>query len=144
MGTETIFSWVGQPIYGYIHFINFGKESPIKIGYAKNIDKRIEQLQIGNPYELDVIIAIPGNINCEKILHEHLQKYEIRGEWFWPSHYIYRLIRKFKIIQDELVDYRHIVRKVIKDQSGECLSEICIGIKKYDLQVLRNKNQNEI
>lgn len=69
---------------GRIYFIQ-GQGVPfIKIGYAKNIEKRRADLQTSSPYPLIVIGSFHGTQRDESFLHHVF--YEIRGpaknEWF--------------------------------------------------------------
>ena len=73
----------------YVYFIQSGtgKDAPIKIGVAKNVNKRLEILQIGNPDKLTVITAIKADNELqaywlEKNLHKFFKSDCIRGEWF--------------------------------------------------------------
>ena len=73
----------------YVYFIRSGrrKNNAIKIGKAMNIQRRLDQLQTGNPCQLHLL----GYIRCdsvkhaehiEKLLHDRFKKQNIRGEWF--------------------------------------------------------------
>lgn len=72
----------------FVYFIRSGKlGNPIKIGYAVDVDKRINELQIGNPQKLHIIAAIPVDSkrqaqNIEKWMHHRFKRKHIRGEWF--------------------------------------------------------------
>lgn len=70
----------------YVYFIQAGKGA-IKIGRAKNVDRRLKELQVGNPQELTVLATIPhetekGAKDMEQHLHDTLKSKRIRGEWF--------------------------------------------------------------
>jgi len=58
--------------------------SPIKIGVAKNIEKRRRNLQTGNPSELRLLgwIETAGDFLLEGQLHQHFGATRVRGEWF--------------------------------------------------------------
>lgn len=142
MNANTKFSWIETPISGYVYFINFSKESPIKIGFAKNIDKRLGQLQIGNPYELEVLCAAPGHEAGERILHEHLQMNEVRGEWFWPTSYVKRVLRRLRNLESFCEQYRDHIKHVIGTPDGSSLIDICFGIDEADVD-LRVKYKNK-
>ena len=63
------------------------KNGPIKIGLAMDVEKRLAQLQVGNPYKLKVIASfyVDSKIKAqqiEKSLHKKFMKHSIRGEWF--------------------------------------------------------------
>jgi predicted GIY-YIG superfamily endonuclease len=72
----------------YVYMIRCcNKDGFIKIGVAKNIAKRLENLQIGCPYPLKLI----ASIRCESVKHAYsmesnlhglFKKQRIRGEWF--------------------------------------------------------------
>ena len=64
-----------------------GKRGPIKIGVANNVEVRMAELQIGNPYELILLASIPVSSRkraeaLEKSLHRKFAGQHIRGEWF--------------------------------------------------------------
>ena len=54
----------------------------IKIGRSKNPQKRLKQLQTGNPNKLKIIAEFKGEGWKEKIIHERLRMYRLEGEWF--------------------------------------------------------------
>jgi len=71
----------------FVYFISSGLKGPIKIGLAKDVEKRRDDLQTGNPNRLH----IQAKVRCrnrkeaeklEKILHKKFTKSWIRGEWF--------------------------------------------------------------
>lgn len=58
----------------------------IKIGYtASSVQKRISQLQTGQPYRLVLIGTIPGERDSERRLHEEFDALNVGGEWFKGS-----------------------------------------------------------
>lgn len=70
-----------------VYFIQSGKKGAIKIGHTRNIEKRIAELQIGNPYELFLLctIEVDGLAKTRKLeryLHRRFSQQHIRGEWF--------------------------------------------------------------
>lgn len=70
-----------------VYFIRAGKRGAIKIGHARNVERRLEALQTGNAYRLEVIARIPCDskqhaIEIEQQLHKHFRKQRIRREWF--------------------------------------------------------------
>lgn len=54
----------------------------VKIGYTKNITKRLSQLQVSSPVKLEVLHLIDGNITLEKELHVLFKDLRTSGEWF--------------------------------------------------------------
>ena len=81
----------------HIYFVQSGKKGPIKIGIASNVCKRIDELQIGNPYKLNLIAAIPVTsrkmaTDIEKWMHRRFKTQHIRGEWFQGNIKVQKLI----------------------------------------------------
>lgn len=82
----------------YIYIITeAGHDSPCKIGYARNPQKRASDLSVGNPNDLVVryaeecVLAEPSHddylitrraIETEKTIHKSLKYSKIRREWF--------------------------------------------------------------
>ena len=66
----------------FVYFIQSVNGGPIKIGYAENVNTRLNELQIGNPEELQVIKTIRGGRDVETTIHEAFKQYRLRGEWF--------------------------------------------------------------
>jgi predicted GIY-YIG superfamily endonuclease len=54
----------------------------IKIGKAKDCEKRLKQLQTGNAVELRLIHVFKGYGNVESALHKELKTFRESGEWF--------------------------------------------------------------
>ena len=54
----------------------------IKIGRSKDPQKRLKQLQTGNPNKLKLIAEFKGEGWKENYLHERLKSYRLEGEWF--------------------------------------------------------------
>jgi len=76
----------------YVYIIQSGtsKKSPVKIGMSDDPEKRIKQLQTGNPQVLRIIISIKCNsrkhsFDLEKTLHRMLSRNNILNEWFFVS-----------------------------------------------------------
>lgn len=66
----------------FIYFIQSGEDGPIKIGYSVDPDRRLPQLQTGNPRGLILRHIIPGDRSVEHQLHTRFEPARIRGEWF--------------------------------------------------------------
>lgn len=81
---------------GFIYFIQGECGGPIKIGYAKDVQNRIRTLQTGYPDTLKLLLAIPGNIHNEQVLHGHLDAYRLHGEWFKPDAAVLNRIKELQ------------------------------------------------
>lgn len=56
----------------------------VKIGIATNIRERLCEMQVGNPYKLELIKywPSPNAVVEEEEIHQLLDQYRVRGEWF--------------------------------------------------------------
>lgn len=71
----------------YVYFIRAGNRGAIKIGIARNIQRRLDALQVGNQYKLNLIASIPcvsrkHAEGMESKIHRFFRRQNIRGEWF--------------------------------------------------------------
>lgn len=67
-----------------IYFIKAGDF--IKIGYTKNdltFKVRLQTYSTSNPYDIEVINIIEGNVDLEKNILNYFVKYHCKGEWFY-------------------------------------------------------------
>ena len=55
-----------------------------KIGKATNAGSRLKELQVGNPYKLELIkvFKVDDGLRFEGVLHNLFYAKNIRGEWF--------------------------------------------------------------
>ena len=82
----------------------------LKIGYTKNVRKRLTQLQVSNPIKLELLHLIEGDSNLEKELHLLFQEYSINGEWFKYDNNILRYFQNQKCLMWEqgFTDYKRL------------------------------------
>lgn len=73
----------------YVYLIQSGdmKISPVKVGFSKNPEARLKQLQTGNPVVLKLIMKIKCDSekharNLEKSLHDMLGTQNVYLEWY--------------------------------------------------------------
>ena len=67
-----------------VYFITDGRYT--KIGVAEDPNKRVKELQTGNPFKLSLAKVIDGSYEEEKQLHDMLHLYQINGEWYdWDN-----------------------------------------------------------
>jgi hypothetical protein len=81
-----------QNITGYLYFIQIEHMGPIKIGFSKNIKRRMTHLQTAMPYDLNLIYFSPSAVCDEEEYHRALRGDNMRGEWFWPTKKVLRSI----------------------------------------------------
>ncbi len=67
---------------GFVYIVKCDKY--YKIGYTKRLGSRITQLRVGNPFPIELIhnVEVADAENLEGLLHEAVEKYLYRGEWF--------------------------------------------------------------
>jgi hypothetical protein len=63
-----------------------------KLGYSKNPDKRLKQLQTGHPRPLVLLATFRGSIADEVRFHQWLSPDRTSGEWFRWSDKIDRIL----------------------------------------------------
>lgn len=86
----------------FVYFVRAGNRGAIKIGVARNMQRRLDTLQTGNAFKLNVIALIPCKSReharaIEASLHKRFGKQRIRGEWFQGN-------IEFRSIQDDFID----------------------------------------
>lgn len=69
---------------GFVYFLlcENGGEDFLKIGYAKDVRKRVAQLQTGSPFPLELMGYIAGNFETERSIHRECKRQRKFGEWF--------------------------------------------------------------
>lgn len=78
---------------------------PVKIGVAMRPMERLETLQVGCPYPLTLVAAVPGTVVIEHAIHEHLKEYRRVGEWFEPAPPVLEVAAEFFDIALMLEDF---------------------------------------
>jgi hypothetical protein len=74
---------------GSVYFVQHNS-GPIKIGVAIDIERRVDELQIANPFPVFLLGSIWFDevreaYRCERELHFKFKDCRVRGEWFEPS-----------------------------------------------------------
>lgn len=68
---------------GTIYLIEAVGAFALKVGFTSGpLEKRLRDLQTGSPHELRLVASQSGSKSDERALHETLEDYRIRGEWF--------------------------------------------------------------
>jgi len=68
-----------------VYFIQAGEDGPIKIGFARDVGRRIANMRVANPAPLKLRANIPGDARDERAFHARFANLRVRGEWFRPS-----------------------------------------------------------
>jgi hypothetical protein len=86
----------------FVYVIQGKPTTPIKVGVASGVQKRIAGLQTGNPQRLRLLYVLPGDYRLEAFLHRRLRRSRVAGEWFDGSEveptlrFIARLARQMR------------------------------------------------
>lgn len=54
----------------------------VKIGTSSDIEKRVRELRISNPHEVEAVAVLAGGRAVEGSLHRRFKAYRHRHEWF--------------------------------------------------------------
>ncbi len=75
-------SYYNRKISG-VYFIGSEKMGKVKIGYSKDIYRRLQSLQIASPFKLEVLGFLENaNPKLEKKFHKYFSDLQVSGEWF--------------------------------------------------------------
>ncbi|MGY3393474.1 hypothetical protein ACVWW6_006065 [Bradyrhizobium sp. USDA 3311] len=78
--------WLAQPdrkvrsARGSIYVIKAGEN--VKIGFSKDVQQRQRQLQTFFPFQLELLLSMPGSALTERQLHRRFKCSRVTGEWF--------------------------------------------------------------
>ena len=78
----------------------------IKVGVANSVGKRLPNIQCGCPFRLDIHCGAKSFSaeEHEKILHDKLERFKIRGEWFLVDESTFDYVEKY--IAQCMIDFR--------------------------------------
>ena len=65
-----------------IYFAQTGDNRYIKIGYASQVDKRIEGLRTASPLPIKLLASLPGDVPIERQIHARFEGLRANREWF--------------------------------------------------------------
>ena len=101
---------------GFVYFIQAGNNGAIKIGYTKDVDRRIKELQTSNPEKLNLLLKVGAEPNDEKVMHDKFKKYCINLEWYSSSEELLNYIKKFQIYSNQcFFDHNRYIEMIHKD-----------------------------
>lgn len=83
----------GNPL---VYFIQAGDDGPIKIGVAEKPMKRLAELQVASPVELNLLAVMKGGVDRERRLHTKFAEWRLHGEWFEGCDVLINLIDELK------------------------------------------------
>jgi len=65
----------------FVYLVREIQSGRLKIGTTQDLAKRLDQLQTGNPDDLEVVAWVKGSYSVEAMLHEKFSYTKVRGEW---------------------------------------------------------------
>ena len=73
-----------RDLSGFVYLVEAVGMQRYKIGYSKEVYKRVSSIQTSTPFEISVLYRYFSTDapQLEKLLHEYYDAYRIRGEWF--------------------------------------------------------------
>jgi hypothetical protein len=68
----------------FVYFVQAKDDhrGPVKIGYTRNPEQRLQSLQHASAEPLQLLAYFEGDMKNEQELHERFAEHRIRGEWF--------------------------------------------------------------
>jgi agmatine/peptidylarginine deiminase len=89
-----------------IYAIQCGANGPIKLGIAKNAEKRLANLQVANHEKLQLVITQEtyDDHKIELELHRRCTAHHIRGEWFRPEGEVLVVIEEMRSAKADWAD----------------------------------------
>lgn len=90
-----------EGVQGYVYCIGEETDDPefVKVGYSVNPNKRVAELQTGNPRKLVILAIMEGTLEDERRLHAKYSDANILQEWFELSD---ELLEEFDTPADEV------------------------------------------
>lgn len=68
---------------GKVYLIKCSATKALKIGWTEDpVEKRMQTINHGNPYPLEIVTFFSGTKRDEKAAHKLFHKHHLRGEWF--------------------------------------------------------------
>lgn len=84
-----------------VYFLENLSSLTVKVGYTRNLAKRLHVLQTGNHNRLEVCAFINAPRAVERLIHDELANFKIRNEWFDHCACVDGLIRAIEMFEIE-------------------------------------------
>lgn len=65
-----------------IYFVEAIGCERIKIGYSRNVEGRLLEMQVDCPFDLELLVVTAGAKDIEPAVHDKFRGARVRGEWF--------------------------------------------------------------
>jgi len=87
---------------GFVYFIETEDSAYVKIGFSRDVRKRLATLQIAYPCVFRLLGWIPGDLKTERRLHRTLAQHRHNGEWFRNNKDVRKAIESFTLHREPL------------------------------------------
>jgi DNA-binding transcriptional regulator YiaG len=93
-----------------IYFARCGHDGPVKIGHTiGGISSRISYLQVGCPWQINVLGTMDGDFQTETELLKKFSHLNMRGEWFHASSELLDFIDRSATPAEKIATKREVV-----------------------------------
>lgn len=103
-------------------------ENFLKIGVSLIPGDRLYELQVGNPVELELIGLRrfeEDSRDLERALHADLQKFCVRGEWFYDNEPVREVLRRYDVVFADEVSACPACGEFLDFNEGDEYCELC-------------------
>ncbi|MCM1221537.1 MAG: GIY-YIG nuclease family protein [Lachnospiraceae bacterium] len=71
----------------YVYILKVSPDGVYKIGVSKDVEKRVKQLQTGNPESIEIVKKFLSNYpyKIESVMHRRFQYNHVQGECYYLS-----------------------------------------------------------
>ena len=91
-------------VCGYVYLITDERCNVCKIGFSKNPESRLKEIQTSYPFKLKLECYVAGTIEDEGKLHRTFKSYRLMGEWFEYNHEIKKVFSDLLFRRDYIND----------------------------------------
>jgi hypothetical protein len=78
---------------GLVYFVQSGSDGPIKIGWSRDVSRRVAELQTANAHVLVLLGTVAGTMEDEAAFHARFAHLRMEAEWFCNSPEIHAFLR---------------------------------------------------
>lgn len=107
----------------------------VKIGVTDNVGRRLSQLQTGSPEPLYLVGYDIGTFEDERRLHDELEQFRVRGEWFRMTEFVIRTVTGF-IFNDDI--YNSLDDGLSADEEARCQRACNEAASKAELDAIQD------
>jgi hypothetical protein len=108
----------------FVYFVECDER--IKIGVARDPERRLRSLQTGNPSQLRILAVVAGDADLEQAIHAKFESTRIGGEWFCKTDQLNEFIERvttcnsvfFNHLENEIRMVRWVRRPKRADAGG--------------------------